>query len=235
MTNINIKTHTQFADHCICYGFIKEIAKSYDKVFLYTKPDRMHTKNIQRVFKSIENVVITNLSTTFDLKIECGKDWYKKAQPYYDDPYKILEDESFIFDRYFYKLANVPYEKKWENFYFERNLDREKEVFYDILKLTDDSDFIFVHEDVSRNFKIKEHYIDQSKTIIRPSEYLDISVLDFLYTIEKASEVHVINSVFRTFIDLMHIKHNKLYYHKYTRDAWSEQPGCKLNWKILDE
>ena len=53
----------------------------------------------------------------------------------------------------FYEDSNIPYDYKWDKFYYEINLEREKEVYYDILGLSDDSEFIFLHESKERPIK----------------------------------------------------------------------------------
>ena len=71
--------------------------------------------------------------------------------------------------------------------------------------------------------------------VIELSKYPEVSILDILYTIEKAKEVHIINTGLRSFVDIMNIKHDNLIYHKYTRPNPVEQAAMRLTWTVIDE
>ena len=234
MNNLNLYTHTQFGDHCVCFGLVKELAKEHERITLYTKPNNEHFLKIKQLYSSIPNVIVSPAISHFDLRIECDKAWYEKTDKWYKHSTEPLLDQNLIFDRYWYNLANVPFEKKWDNFYFERDMNKEKNIFYNQLKLTDNDKYIFMQDDASRNFVINREYLPKNIRIIESSSLLDINILDMLYIVEKALEVHVNNSSFLTFIDLMNIKRDKLFYHKYTRNVCVEQPGLRLNWQIIE-
>jgi hypothetical protein len=229
MSQLHLQTHTQLGDHMVSYGIVKEFAKKYTTVLLYTKSGSTHIKNIIRLFSNISNVkIIIGTPLLNSVKIQCDAQWYRDIKT-------SKFNEEMIFDRHWYKTAGIPFNKKFDNFDFERNLDIEKDIYYNKLNLKDDEEFILVHEDPSRNFIIKKELLPKGIKIIQVGDYQNVSILDLLYTVEKAKEIHNINSVLRTFIDLMNIKHDGLYYHRYTRDAPSEQPCMQLkNWIILD-
>jgi len=234
MSTLYLKTHTQFADHCMCYGFVKEFSKEYEKIFMLTKKDPFHIGNIKRIFSSIHNVIVSPDINFFNKEIICDKNWYASTDKWYKNPMLPLLDESLIFDRFWYKLANVSFNLKWDNFYFERDKKREEELFYDILKLRDGEEYIFLQDDATRNFIIDRKHIDPNIKLIESSKLLQHSILDMLMLVERAKEVHVINSSFLSFIDLMNLDHNNLFYHKYTRNVPVEQPALKLKWNIIE-
>ncbi len=124
-------------------------------------------------------------------------------------------------------LANIPLNYKWDKFFIKRDLEREKEVFSNVLHLKDGEDFIFIHESRERPV-IKE--IPKDLKQIRPDNK-DISLYDFLYTIEKAKEVHVMNSSFMNLIDCMKLRNEGLFYHEYSRP--NINAVLKMNWKII--
>ena len=236
-------THTRMGDLCICYGFITEFSKQYDNILLTIDPNMCKVSNTERLFSSIKNISLTEerfLDSEYD-KIISSSWWYEQVKHWYQYPTPKTPfpyEEDMIFDRFWYKLAKVPFNLKWDNFYFERDLNKEKEVFYDVLELKDNEEFIFLHEDPinkDEDRTIKRKYINLNIKLINITDYPDISILDTLYLIEKSKEVHVINSSFRTFIDLMNIKHNNLNYHKYTRPNPAEQVAVRLNWNTLEE
>jgi len=232
---LRVITQVGVGDMLLCYGIIKEFSKRFKKVQYY-----VHEGNYDiavRLFKNISNVeivkavidnhrvIVDNYDNTFVLGLE-----------YHDE--ELKHNPTIHPDRFFYEYTKIPIEKKWENFNFERNINEEKRVFYDILKLKDDEEYIFLQEIKERELEIDKKYITPGIKIINPEDYPNIMLFDFLYTIEKAKEVHVVNSCFRTLIDLMNIKHDKLFYHRNTikfhpKQLEHTQPECRLNWKVI--
>lgn len=229
MNNLYLCTHYGFGDYVICYGLVKELAKKYDNVILFAIPHRsnLHINNIIRLYSSIKNVQVTTENP------ESYKDvlyvgWSKFTEFIKTDPY-------IPFPRFFYKQVGVPLNLLWDNFYFERDMDKEKEIYYDRLGLKDEEVYIFLHDDPVRGFIINRKYINPDIKTIHLVELVDISILDTLYLVEKSKEVHAINTGLVSFIDQMNIKHNNLNLHKYVRPLPSDQPILRLNWNIIEK
>ena len=227
MNNLYLCTHYGFGDYVMCYGLVKELSKKYDNVVLFGIPylSKLHIDNIKRLYSSIKNVQI-NIGNPKDYEdvLYIGWDKYFKA---------IEKDPTIQCQKFFYDQAGVSLNLLWDNFYFKRNMNKEKEIFYNRLRLNDNDEYVFLHDDPSRNFIIDRKYIPDIR-IIYLIEYPDISILDVLYVIEKAKEVHMSNTGLVSFVDQMGIKHDNLNYHKYTRSMAFEQPILRLNWKIIE-
>jgi len=153
-----VYTYTKFGDHCVAYSIVKEFAKRHGKVECYCDEVNTYTFNTnKRLFSSLKDVELireTYVPGTHNFAIANIRAWLDQVQPWYDNPSLPLPDnfdETWFFDRQWYLNASVPFNYKWDNFYFERNLQKEKEVYYDILKLRDNEEFIFLLEDPSRN------------------------------------------------------------------------------------
>jgi len=147
------------------------------------------------------------------------------------DVLKIYE----TFDHGFYESANIPLEDKWNKFFYKRDIEKEKDVFYNKLKLKDEQEFIFVHDNPSQGRNFKSSYIPTNIKIINPGNFKDVGIFDFIYTIEKAKEIHVMNSSFMNLIDTMQLQTGKLFLHEYARTDMGPNPNPKLrlNWTLL--
>lgn len=234
MSSIYIYQHLGMGDHIACNGIIRQYVEKYDKVFLFSKP--VNSKNVIRLFQDQPSIKVISMNEG-DVK------QFMKISP--QNEYLIIgheklheelrRDPNGRFDQVFYKMANVPFEEKWNSFYFNRNLEEEKRVFYDELKLKDDSEFIFVHDDKER--PIPADRLPKGIKIVKPDRR-DISIFDFLYTIEKAKEVHCIDSSFLNLIDCMQLRDDEnLYFHKYVKlhlVGEGGTPTTKLKWNILN-
>lgn len=227
MNNLYLCTHYGFGDYVMCYGLVKELSKKYDKIFLFgiRHISPLHISNIIRLYSSIENVqIITEDPKNYKDVLYLGWDNYFKT---------IEEGTAIQCARYFYNQVGVPLDLMWDNFYFKRDLDKEKDIYYNRLGLKDGEEYIFLHDDPSRDFVIDRKYIPNIKTI-HLIKLQDISILDTLYLVEKAKEVHIENTGLVSFIDQMKIKHNSLNYHKYVRPEEYGQPILRLNWNIIN-
>lgn len=228
MKTLHLCIHFGFGDYIICYGLIKELAKQYDEIILFAIPHRspLHIENIKRLYLNIDNVVITT---------DDPKQYPETVYIGYSElDNAIKSGYNKPFPEFFYRQAGVPLNLLWDNFVFDRNIEREKAIFYDILKLTDDTVFDFIHDDPHRNFIIKQKYIDKNVQNIRLMDYESISILDILYTVERSRRLHTFTTGLVPFIDQMNILHNDLNLHRYIRPNAFDQPILNLKWNIIN-
>ena len=227
LKDLYLCTHYGFGDYVICYGLVKELAKQYNKIYLFgiAHRSKLHLDNIKRLYSSIENVeILIDDPKKHKNVLYVGWDKFRET---------LRKNPSIHFQRFFYDQVNVPLNLMWDNFYFERDMKREKEIYYDILGLKDNEEYLFLHDDPIRNLRINSIYINSNIKIIHLVELEDISILDTLYLIEKSKEAHMTTTGLVSFVDQMNIEHNNLNLHKYVRPSPSEQPLLRLNWKII--
>jgi hypothetical protein len=236
-------TYDKFGDHCIAFGIIKEFAKRHDQILMYTDACSKSLRDTnKRLYSSLKNVTLMDEPYKEEIHmrdwgIANTRAWLDKTKPWIDNPKLPIPNwfnDSWKFDVQWYMNANIPLRKKWDNFYFERDNKKEKEAFYDILQLKDKEKFIFIHEDPERNWLLKKDNISKDIRHIYFSDYKNINILDILYTVERALEVHTFNTGLCHLIDYMNINHNGLYFHQYIRPLIFDQPVLLLNWKRVN-
>lgn len=214
--SVYIYHHLGLGDHIICNGLVRYIRKQ--------------TPDSTSVVLVVKYKNLTNVSRMFqDCKIVYA--------PIYDDnDHKYGKgnlgwcfggDKNINFDESFYKQAEIPFEERWNSFYIERNYDKENSLC-NYLKLP--NEFCLVHDEASAgkaNIKIETTLpiVKVCKTLI------ETSMFDWMGVIEKASEIHCINSSFIHLVDSMQPT-AKLYFHN---DRPNLPFSNKLNWKILGE
>jgi len=229
MSSVYIYHHLGLGDHIIANGIVRTIAKKYNKTFLFSKPRNF--PNVSFMYRDLPNLKIMSMD---DFAVQS----FMTISP--DNNYVIAGHAPFWkilrspnnkkkIDEIFYELAEVPLENKWSEFFIKRDTEREQEVFKK-LGLKEGDKFAFVHDDFQR--KITRNI--PSLKIIKPDNK-DFSIFDFLYTIEKAEEIHCINSSFFCLIDCIGIKKEKMYLHQYVRKDINEEatPILGSNWQIL--
>ena len=224
MKELLLHTHYGFGDYVICYGMIKELAKEQDLVTLFVQPHRskLHIDNVRRLYSSIKKVQITENPPEFcDGVVYVGEGF---------NP-----EDNIQFPKFFYQQMKVPLGLMWQNFYFKSDIKKEKEIYYDILGLKDNEEYIFLHDDPVRDFIIDRKHINPNIKIIHLVELEDISILDTLYLVEKSKEVHMYTTGLASFVDQMSIKHNNLNLHLYVRSTPTDQPILLLDWNIIEK
>lgn len=230
MSSVYIYHHLGLGDHIIANGMVRTIAKKYDKTYLFCKPHNF--PNVSFMYRDLQNLKIIAMD-------DLGVQSFMTINP--DNNYVIAGHAPFWkiynsghntlqLDEIFYQLAGVPLENKWKEFFIQRDLKKEKMIFKS-LGLKEGEKYIFVHDDNDR--KISKNL--PSSKIIRPSNR-EFSLFDFLYTIEKAEEIHCINSSFFCLIDCIGIKKENMYLHEYVRKDINKYARSIMGspWKILE-
>jgi hypothetical protein len=194
-------------DHIILNGLIRSIIQPNINYIMFVK--KVYQTSVEFMYKDLKNLkfifVEGDEEVNYWLKLFQIKNIIKIGFENLD-----LNIKDQYFDKAFYSQFNLPIETKWEKFYVERNLTKEKELF-DSLNLKK-GEYIFLHEDINRNFKIDRNLIQNKLLpIITPHQTDNIF---YCYTVfENAAEIHCICSSFKHLADSLELNNNDLYYH----------------------
>lgn len=150
--------------------------------------------------------------------------------------YEHLFVTGLHFDNMFYHLANVPFSLRWDNFFVQRDLDREK-AFFNSFQIKE-REYLFLHDTYSNGTApIKEHLCAPNLPVIKPVEGLTDNIFDYMYLLENAKEIHCVDSAFKNLVDSMptiscprFFHKNRSYYHQ-MREYVST---TKLDWTHVE-
>lgn len=202
-----IHHHLGLGDHIICNGLVRTIIKRSRNVKLAVKEKNL--KNVSRMFKDcdIKYFIADESEDTGNLGWCFGG------------------DKNINFDESFYKQANVNFAERWQSFYIERNYQKETLVC-DYLNLP--SRFALIHNIASAG--TVDINIDTDLPIIKMKKTpAEDTMFDWMSVIEKATEIHCINSSFIHLVDSMLPKAKLFYYDDRSHLPFSK----KLNWDII--
>ena len=236
MNPLYIFCHLGIGDLFLCNGIIRHYAEINPERDIITFSREENIKNSMYMYRDNPKIKILAMPVPDMFKFVTTSRQFNEILIIGHDPtfYNAI-DASNSFDKLFYKMAKIPHAYRWDKFYIERDIEREKNAYYNILNLTDGEKYIFVHDDIERNREFKPKFIEKGLKIIRPCDHKDISIYDFIYTVEHAEEVHVMNSSFSCMIDTMQLKCKNLYYHDYARTDMGPHGNhtLKLNWNFI--
>ena len=244
MSKIYIYHHLGLGDCFMCHGIIRTNARIYDQVITFAKPAYIET--VRYMYRDLANVlviamddaeVLQYLNTVNRNDVLCigylGKDW-NTVYAGQGDVVKL--------DEMFYRQAELPLSVKWDAFYISRDMDAEMELFNRFREKSNiqEGKYIFIHDankkaydgffrgDIGDGLDLN-HIEDKSLPVIEP-ESIKFNMCHYIYLLENAAEIHVMNSSFLNLIELINPK-GKLFYHVYPRPGdclRSRKPWIKL-------
>jgi hypothetical protein len=227
--NTYILPHLGMGDYIIVNGLIRNIIKRAPaKNYILFCNDRF-TISVPFMFRDIKNMAYSIIP-----QIEMNE---HVIQPYIKDfIYELIligyhhMDYKTPSDMMFYKQFSVDFEKRWTDFYVERDNERELNLFnsYNIKE----NEYILIQEDKDRKQLIDRNRIKSNLKVIEIEKDITDNIFDYCYLIEQAAEIHCIESSFLFLIDSIHTN-GKLFSHRYARPLYNYTiPNLKKKWAI---
>lgn len=217
-------------DHIICNAIVREYAKTHTRVGLFCFAQNY--TSVSFMYRDLSNVRVHAIRSQKEIFWFRYKHWLRGTRY---DSFKTIgvmnAESGVIFERQFYQSAGVNFDKKWSGFHFERDTAREETLF---AKLPTQAPYIFLHDDA--RFPADQSRIGTGKTVVRPAKDLTDNIFDYSLVLERADELHVIDSSFMFLIDCLPYKNpsQKLFIHRYIREnaPWN-LPILQKNWQVL--
>jgi hypothetical protein len=104
-----------------------------------------------------------------------------------------------------YSMLGLDYDDWQEYFKFDRDLDKENDLYYNVLGLKDDSEFIFINN--LYNTDIKDSKLLSNEQFNLPVVELKIiegfTLFDWCKVLEKAKKIHTINTSINYIIEVL--------------------------------
>ena len=238
MNPLVIHHHLGMGDHIICNGMVRSLlngGKFYTDVFVFAK--ERNAKRVIRMFDDeprihilvipaneneityVNNFVAQNGVMNF---MRCGFGSVDNLQ---------LMGVAKDFDEAIYLSSGIPYERRWSAFRIRRNPVEENRVYKKLNPAGEP--FMFVHDDPSRGITFTPTNTNSLKIVKNdPTE----DIFDMCLLLEKASEIHCMESSFRCLIEHLPMVRCPLYLHKGVRaDGHGETivSGVRKNWTVL--
>ncbi len=234
MASILLNFNNKLGDHLICHGIVREYAKRYDEVGMFYIPKDPFKDAVMQLITDLPNVHLVEAINDRHKRNFLWRHAAHLTSRHYDEVRTIIDDpeEGLLAERQFYALAGVPHHKKWENFSLRRNKKREEALYK---RLAPSGPYVFVHDDTVYGGLLDEHKLPNLPRVI-PAKGITSNIFDYCTLIERAAEVHVVDSVFMFLVDLLPYDNptQRLVVHRYARTnpPW-KLPVLRKNWDIL--
>jgi len=232
MASILLDHHNKLGDHLVCNGLVREYAKRYSRVGIFCIP--RYFTSVSFMLRDIPNLQLEvardhRQKQLFRLlnPLRFGAHHYDEIKTIYDDP-----EAGVLAERQFYANASIPHEKKWSSFFVQRDREREEAFF---ARVAPKGPYAFVHDDSVYGGQMREERIGPLPQVVAQPNLTD-NIFDYGLLIERAREIHVVDSVFMFLVDLLQYENpaQKIFVHRYARSnpPWY-LPVLKKEWAIL--
>lgn len=209
--NLLIYHHLGLGDHIVCNAIVRSRCLLYESVILLCKHHNF--ESVKAMYSDIRNIKIYSVDND-----EVAKSIMRchigaiLALGYMNPDWS--ENNGRSFDQQFYRQANLPLFKRWTGFGVMRNEKTESAL---IKKLYPPKDFIFLHDDAERGYKIDYKKISTLLPVVRPYIGVTKNIIDYIAVMELATEIHCINSSFMLLADSVPLQGEK-FVHRYARN-----------------
>ena len=226
-----IHHHMGLGDHFDCNGMVRYILQNseVDQIHVFSK--HQYFTMIEHMYRDEPNIVV--------VKIDGNTSEYPQVEEYVKSGkcshFLRIGHEFYPFEEepeygkncweFFYEQVKIPYEVRTQMFYVERDSEEETRV---LNKLNPDNKrFIFVHDDESRGFKVnREHFLNPDLFVIEND--ITENALHFFLILEKAEEIHCMESSFKSLIDL-YAQTDHIFYHDFRNQPLGNYTTKKWN------
>jgi len=132
-----------------------------------------------------------------------------------------------FYDELFYRQVGLPYSIRYDWCYWKRDLAEEERVYQ---KLAPASPYAFVHDDASRGFSIDTSTIGMA--VVRND--ITESIFHMGLLLERAAEVHCMESSIRCMLESLDMSNCKLYYHNFRYPDRPLDNATRQSWTSID-
>jgi hypothetical protein len=214
-----VSSFLRLGDQIVCSPIYRILAERYPVVVIPSNQEYLFT--IKNLLKDCTNIIVQGIPNQISHSGQLVMRKYLEVFGFdslrigrFADDYMTIPNVRT--DEYFYIQAKLDFDNRWSRFYFDR--DSERESWLEKELGISDEPFIFVHEDLSRGMKIKRNLIPNGIRVIEPNKAIaGAQVLDYLGIIERAMEIHCIESSFSALIESIDLQTPK-FIHRYARE-----------------
>lgn len=261
MKNIYIHQHSRLGDMILCNGLIRILSKKYKNKVINIFCRSKLINLIQYMYRDNKRIKLIPLEENFKLtNVKLINCYEKKFIHDFFQKNKIKKEQCITigFENYqktkdlnpdkkrpwpcdivFYKQFNIPFYKRFTETFWKRNKQNEKKLYNKLIKK--DEKFIFIHDDPKNNLHLSNKFlINKNIKIVRND--INENIFDYGLILEKATEIHIMESSIRQIIEVLNIKTKKLFLYKgrggehdinLYNDKLNKFIGTRRKWKVI--
>lgn len=217
-----IHHHLGIGDHLDCNGMVRWILEhnNYKKIYVFAKEKYFDLIDyMYRDQDKIELIQVSNDKEHEDIEsFAKAKNVQILKIGHENYPWGKEEELDKGCAELFYEQINMPYNIRFDYYYYERDPIQEQRVCEKLNPLG--KPYVFVHDDPSRGFSIDDDRIKElaGEDIVIIRNDMDENIFYYGKLFEEAKQIHCMESCFRSFAETLDIK-GELYFHNFRAGA----------------
>lgn len=218
-----VHTHLGLGDSLDLNGMIRLFAKQYDKVCVFAK--NKYFKIVKYMYRDSDKIEVIPIPCD-DEYMEVGRflrnNNIKKflSVGHQNYPWGKEKELGLGCAEIFYKQVGIPFEKRFTEFYVERDKKEEERVYNKLNP--NNEEYVFVHDDPSRGYEIDEKKVLQlyGKKVKIIRNDITENIFHFMKILEEAKQIHMMESSFKSIVEILPIR-DHIYFHDFRQGASS--------------
>jgi hypothetical protein len=201
-----IYQHMGLGDHVVCNGLVRSIIVPEQEYIMFVKPHNVGS--VSYMYRDLTNLKFVECddSGAIDFINRFGS-----ADRLYIIGFNWI-DMNKSFEENFYLQHGISLSAKWDSFRCDRDPELEQKI-YDHYQINEP--YIFVHDD--NRYKLNPSRLPHDVRIVRPEIGLTNTIFGYAMLVERAKEVHCMESCFGFMTDNMGLN-DQLFMHRYSRN-----------------
>jgi hypothetical protein len=215
--------HLGLGDHILCNGLVREFKEKYENLNVFCHP--FHFGSVDFMYRDDNNINVLPIGGFSDIQNYITKNNLGKKTIRVTD----VVTNGISWDQSFYTTHGIDFAKRWEKFKVVRDFSGENNLYNELN--TNNEKFVLIHSAGSDNIdRIDYSKIDNTYKKIFVKKYTE-NIFDFLGLIEKAEEIHCVESSFHLLVDSIQLNDN-LFFHTLSKNRGFSHK-IKDKWKIV--
>lgn len=214
--------HLGLGDHIICQALVRHFAAEYGVVGLMVR--RSYLDSVRFMYR--DDPAVRFFAVRDDREVAAFLRRWPQTR-HIRVGHEHLNISKVTFAESFYNQFGLDYACRWDRG-IRRDPAREEDLFRRIV--TQPGPYIFVHEDKKRGYGIDMSRLPGTLPVIRSQPGLTANIFDYGLVLERAAEIHTIDSSFRHVVDTLNLTGPRLFLHLYAKGV---DVPARLPWTIL--
>lgn len=220
MNTLYINWHLGLGDAIICNGLIRVLARQDQQITIPAKHHNVAT--VTWMFSDLPNVTCVPVRDDAEMIARGYSHKNVLSLGVHSGDYRIPK----AWDAWFYNQAGVPHECRWSEFKLPPDIEPYR-----------GTPVAFVHDDESRGYVIRDEYLPRQRVGVDYAPSPKVRFGAHVAPLQRASEIHVIDSSFLCLADTIETSAKRLVLHQYATakdvNKRTGPPTLRKNWEIL--
>jgi len=204
--------HLGLGDHLICCGLVRNLAAASPRVGLFAK--KGYAASVRFLYRDLPSIEVIPVADDQEVHAFLGR---FADLPVWRVGFEHVASSTQGFAEGFYRQYGLDYELRWSGFHLRRDRERESRLFERLG--CGREPYVFLHDDPSRGLVIRRDLLPQGMRLVFPDRALTDNLFDWGMVLEKAAEIHCMDSSFRHLADCLQPETDKLFLHHYVKHS----------------